>query len=85
MNTALPVCFPPPISYTFLSVRPPPPSSTSAIRYSAKLLKAQSVGVKSGRTIAQGLGTVLFIVFASYGLGMWFGAKEIGEEGGGEE
>jgi hypothetical protein len=48
-------------------------------------LKAQSVGVKSGRTIAQGLGTVLFIVFASYGLGMWFGAKEIGEEGGGEE
>jgi len=42
------------------------------------------VGVKSGRTIAQGLGTVLFIVFASYGLGMWFGAKEIGEQGGRE-
>jgi len=44
-----------------------------------KILKAQSIGVKSGRAIAQGLGTVLFIIFASYGLGMWFGAKEIGK------
>ena len=35
--------------------------------------------MKSGRAIAQGLGTVLFIIFASYGLGMWFGAKEIGK------
>jgi len=54
---------------------PPSPSS----RYTVKLLKAQSIGVKSGRAIAQGLGTVLFIIFASYGLGMWFGAKEIGK------
>ena len=48
-----------------------------ADRYSVRLLKAQSVGVKSGRAIAQGLATVLFIIFASYGLGMWYGAKEI--------
>ncbi|KAM3576986.1 hypothetical protein VYU27_001127 [Nannochloropsis oceanica] len=48
-----------------------------ADRYTVKILKAQSIGVKSGRAIAQGLGTVLFIIFASYGLGMWFGAKEI--------
>ena len=42
--------------------------------------------MKSGRAIAQGLGTVLFIIFASYGLGMWFGAKEIGKQGeGGRE
>ena len=51
-----------------------------ADRYSVKLIKAQSVGVKSGRAIAQGLATVLFIIFASYGLGMWFGAKEIVED-----
>lgn len=42
-----------------------------ADRYAAKLGKAQAVGVQSGTAIARGLACVLFIIFASYGLGMW--------------
>ena len=46
-------------------------------RYKAKLLAAESIGIASGNAIARGIGSVLFIIFASYGLGMWFGASEI--------
>ena len=46
-----------------------------ADRYALKLERAQGVGIQSGTAIARGLACVLFIIFASYGLGMWFGAK----------
>jgi ATP-binding cassette, subfamily B (MDR/TAP), member 1 len=46
-------------------------------RYGDKLRAAEVVSIRSGATIARGLATVLFVIFASYGLGMWFGAKEL--------
>ena len=52
-----------------------------AEKYREKLVEAEKVGIQSGAAIAKGIASVLFILFASYGLGMWFGAKEIVDAG----
>ncbi|KAL2236604.1 UNVERIFIED_CONTAM: ABC transporter B family member 11 [Sesamum indicum] len=54
--------------------------------YDKSLVKAYQSGVHEGWASGLGLGSVMFIVFCSYALAIWFGAKLILEKGysGGE-
>lgn len=54
--------------------------------YDKSLVKAYKTGVHEGLASGLGLGSVMFIVFCSYALAIWFGAKMILEKGysGGE-
>lgn len=50
-------------------------------KYNQFLVKAYKSGVFEGLAAGLGLGTVMFIIFASYALAVWFGAKMILEKG----
>ncbi|KAI3449330.1 hypothetical protein Pfo_005995 [Paulownia fortunei] len=54
--------------------------------YERSLVKAYQSGVHEGLASGLGLGSVMFIIFCSYALAIWFGAKMILEKGytGGE-
>ncbi|KAK4749755.1 hypothetical protein SAY87_027204 [Trapa incisa] len=54
--------------------------------YDKFLVHAYKSGVQEGMAAGVGLGLTMFIIFASYGLAIWFGAKMILEKGysGGE-
>ncbi|KAL3827731.1 hypothetical protein ACJIZ3_016533 [Penstemon smallii] len=54
--------------------------------YDKSLMKAYQSGVQEGWASGLGLGAVMFIIFCSYGLAVWFGGKMILEKGytGGE-
>lgn len=49
--------------------------------YDKSLVKAYTSGVHEGLASGLGLGSVMFIVFCSYALAIWFGAKMILEKG----
>ncbi|XP_024020533.1 ABC transporter B family member 9 isoform X2 [Morus notabilis] len=55
-------------------------------KYNSKLVIAYNMMAKQGLASGLGLGTVLLIVFGTYGLAVWFGSKLIIEKGytGGE-
>ena len=44
-------------------------------KYNQLLLKAYRTGVQEGVASGWGFGSVLLIVFCSYGLAIWFGGK----------
>lgn len=50
-------------------------------KYNQFLVNAYKSGVFEGLAAGLGLGTVMFIIFASYALAVWFGAKMILEKG----
>ncbi|KAJ9696842.1 hypothetical protein PVL29_008847 [Vitis rotundifolia] len=50
-------------------------------KYNQCLVNAYKSGVFEGLAAGLGLGTVMFIIFASYALAVWFGAKMILEKG----
>ncbi|PON64855.1 ABC transporter [Parasponia andersonii] len=50
-------------------------------RYNNSLTKAYKSGVQEGLATGMGMGVVLFIVFCSYGLAVWFSGKMIIEKG----
>lgn len=50
-------------------------------KYNNSLSKAYKSGVQEGLATGFGLGAVMFTVFSSYGLAMWFGAKMVMERG----
>lgn len=50
-------------------------------KYNSKLKIAYYTMVKQGFASGCGLGIVLFIIFSTYGLAMWYGAKLIIEKG----
>lgn len=50
-------------------------------KYNSKLQVAYATAVKQGLASGIGLGTVLLIIFSSYGLAIWYGSKLIIEEG----
>lgn len=54
--------------------------------YERSLTKAYQSGVQEGWASGLGFGSVMFIIFCSYALAIWFGAKMILEKGysGGE-
>ena len=54
--------------------------------YDKSLIKAYKSGVHEGLASGLGLGSVMFIIFCSYALAIWFGGKMILEKGytGGE-
>lgn len=43
--------------------------------YEQKLFKAMETGIKRGQIIGLGFGTFMFVLFATYGLSFWYGAK----------
>lgn len=49
--------------------------------YNNSLVKAYKSGVNEGLATGMGLGAVMFIMFCSYALAVWFGAKMIIEKG----
>lgn len=49
--------------------------------YNKFLVHAYKSGVHEGIAAGLGLGTAMFIIFASYGLAIWFGGKMILEKG----
>ncbi|KAA8549016.1 hypothetical protein F0562_000700 [Nyssa sinensis] len=49
--------------------------------YNKSLVNAYKSGVHEGLAAGSGLGIVMFVVFCSYGLAVWFGAKMILEKG----
>ena len=51
------------------------------ISYKKLVLKAYNSGVQEGLASGLGLGTALFVVFCTYALAVWFGAKMILEKG----
>ena len=50
-------------------------------KYNQSLAKAYKSGVQEGLASGLGMGIVLFIVFSSYGMAVWVGAKMIIEKG----
>ncbi|XP_058196057.1 ABC transporter B family member 9 isoform X1 [Rhododendron vialii] len=50
-------------------------------KYNSKLQVAYATAVKQGLASGIGLGTLLLIIFSSYGLAIWYGSKLIIEEG----
>lgn len=54
--------------------------------YNKSLDKAYQSGVQEGLAAGLGLGSAMFVLFCSYGLAIWFGARMILEKGytGGE-
>lgn len=54
--------------------------------YEKSLVKAYESGVQEGWATGLGFGSAMFIIFCSYALAIWFGAKMILEKGysGGE-
>lgn len=48
--------------------------------YNKSLAEAYKSGVAEGLASGLGFGTVMFIVFCSYALAIWFGAKLIAEK-----
>ena len=44
-------------------------------RYEVNLKYAKDVGVKKGLTTGVGTGTVMLIIFSTYGLAFWYGSK----------
>ncbi|KAI8968239.1 P-loop containing nucleoside triphosphate hydrolase protein [Mycotypha africana] len=43
--------------------------------YEIKIAKAMQIGVKRGRVLGLGFGFFMFILFCTYGLSFWYGAK----------
>ncbi|KAL6193548.1 hypothetical protein ACLB2K_034632 [Fragaria x ananassa] len=50
-------------------------------KYNNSLTKAYNSGVQEGLASGVGLGTVIFTIFCSYGLAIWYGGKMILEKG----
>ena len=50
-------------------------------KYNESLTKAYKSGVQEGLAAGLGLGAVMFIVFCSYALAVWFGGKMILHKG----
>eukprot|EP00752_Nemacystus_decipiens_P001377 g1364.t1 len=46
-------------------------------RYEDKVEEAMDTSIKSGIGFAKALAVMMFIIFCSYGLGMWYGASEV--------
>ncbi|KAL8544764.1 hypothetical protein ACS0TY_005114 [Phlomoides rotata] len=53
----------------------------AASEYNTSLEKAYKSSVNEGLATGLGLGTVMFVMFCSYGLAVWYGAKMILEKG----
>ena len=50
-------------------------------KYNNKLLVAYATTAQQGLVSGIGLGTVMLIIFGSYGLAIWYGSKLIIEKG----
>ena len=50
-------------------------------KYNNKLLVAYAATAQQGLVSGIGLGTVMLIIFGSYGLAIWYGSKLIIEKG----
>jgi hypothetical protein len=48
-------------------------------RYTVKLREALSIGLKKGFVTGGGMGTIMFVMFATYSLAFWFGSKLISD------
>eukprot|EP00903_Cladosiphon_okamuranus_P019102 g17578.t1 len=46
-------------------------------RYKSRVEEAMDTSIKSGIGFAKALAVMMFIIFCSYGLGMWYGASEV--------
>ncbi|CAM9376907.1 unnamed protein product [Laminaria digitata] len=49
-------------------------------RYEGKVDEAMETSIKAGIGMASALGLMMFIIFCSYGLGMWYGAREVARD-----
>ncbi|CAM9809253.1 unnamed protein product [Ectocarpus sp. 12 AP-2014] len=49
-------------------------------RYEKKVEEAMETSIKSGIGFAKALAVMMFIIFCSYGLGMWYGASEVARD-----
>jgi ATP-binding cassette subfamily B (MDR/TAP) protein 1 len=43
--------------------------------YESKLFKAMKTGIRRGQILGFGFGTFMFVLFSTYGLSFWYGAK----------
>ena len=50
-------------------------------RYGENLIEAKSFGIKKGFSTGVGMGLMWFIIFGSYALAFWYGAKLVREDG----
>lgn len=51
----------------------------TGMRYTQKLRQALSVGIKKGFVTGGGMGVIMFVLFATYALAFWYGAKLISD------